>query len=185
MHKQIFVCIFFILLYCGIHAQDTSRSKLRFESTAQIGFVEGQMGTSAQLQLVNGIRFKYFSAGIGVGLDYYAMRSIPLFIDLKKDILKNGKSPFIYADAGVNFPWKTRSFEWVSDTDAGIFYELGVGHRFPVKSHAIMLSLGYSFKSYAHEEVQEVWCLVPPCPVITQHFDFKLRRLSVKAGFSF
>ncbi|MFL5808814.1 MAG: hypothetical protein ACJ749_04785 [Flavisolibacter sp.] len=187
MTKQSLFCICTLFISINLNAQSDTplHTKQKFETAVLIGFVEGEMGTSMQLQLINGIRFSHTSVGIGAGLDHYAMRSIPLFIDIRQNILKSAKSPFVYADAGINFPWKSKDFEWATDTDSGIFYELGLGYRFPVKSNAVLLNLGYSFKSYAHEDQMELWCLVPPCPVITNHYDFKLRRLSLKLGFNF
>src|SRR5438067_13301438 len=69
---------------------------IRFRSSIVIGTLDGERGTSFQLQSINGIAYKTYSAGIGLGLDYYFMRSIPLFIQLEKSITKHNTSPFVY-----------------------------------------------------------------------------------------
>ena len=48
-----------------IHAQE----KLKFTSTNYAGLLISGTKNSFQLQTINGLRYKEFSAGIGVGMD--------------------------------------------------------------------------------------------------------------------
>lgn len=186
MSKILFIS-FFLGLSSVVLAQDTVNSKAKpvFQSVNNVGMIEGEAGSAFQIQTINGIKFNSVFVGLGVGLDYYVLRSIPLFVDVRKDILTTEKTPFIYGEAGLNLPWAGNSYDWISDTDPGWFYDVGVGFRIPAKSSAFLISAGYSFKSYSHEEKFSTWCIFQPCPENVNQFDFKLRRLSVKAGFSF
>ena len=164
---------------------EVKKAKPVFQSVNLVGFLEGETGTAAQVQSVNGFGLNGYAIGIGIGLDYYVQRSVPLFLDVRKDILNKPQTPFIYTDAGVNFPWTGKSFDWVSDTDPGLYYDLGIGYKVPVKSNAFVISAGYSFKAYSQEEKIPVWCIMAPCPEQVNNYELKLKRLSVKAGFVF
>jgi hypothetical protein len=164
---------------------EQKKAKPKFQSIMQVGLLEGETGSAFQLQTINGFKFKNFSAGVGVGLDYYSIRSIPLFLDLRKNILNKDQTPFVYVDAGIHFPWTGKQFDWATETDGGLFYDLGIGYRLPVKYNAFLLSAGYSLKAYSAEERYSYWCGINPCPEIVNQYEYKLRRFSVKFGFSF
>ena len=186
--KLIASLIFLLVVTINLRAQKketNNQEKVKFETTGQIGIMEGENGTSFELQMINGIKHKTFSAGIGLALDYYVMRSIPLFFALRKDLVNKSQSPFIYTNGGINFPWVRESYSWISDTDPGVFYDLGLGYRFALNSNSILLSAGYSLKTFSQDESYPIYCLVGPCPEQVNHFSYKLRRLSIKAGFSF
>src|SRR5687768_4020311 len=80
--KRNIAFILLLFLFQGIAAQ---KQKPKFTSINQAGVTWGGSGQTLQLQSINGIFYKTFSAGVGVGLDYYWQRTIPLFIDLRKD----------------------------------------------------------------------------------------------------
>src|SRR5881227_3562178 len=75
----------------------SNNSGIKFQGEVQVGPLDGQRGTYMQLQSVNGISYKGYFIGLGTGLDYYFMRSIPLFLQLKKKLLNKNNTPFIYA----------------------------------------------------------------------------------------
>src|SRR5262245_27408802 len=112
MCRNIIFLFFSIFVSCTLFAQQAKENRAAkkncgcsFNSLAQLGILEGEAGTAFQLQTINGIQFKTWSAGIGVGLDYYKYRSIPLFLDLRKYILNKPRTPFLYADGGIHFAW--------------------------------------------------------------------------------
>lgn len=175
-------------------AQDRSPKKqscsCSFQSNNQIGLLEGKTGSAFQLQTINGIRYKTWFAGVGAGLDYYHRRSIPLFVDIRKDILKNKKTPFLYADGGVNFSWGKEDGEgtWHVEYGNGHFYEAGLGYKFGLKNNmALFFSAGYSYKSSVEKRYGVTYCpFLGPCVEgLIERFDYSLNRLSLKAGFSF
>ena len=93
--------IFIIAIVIGLAGLDTHAQKKNqavktstkcacgFQSLLQGGLLDGAAGPSWQLQTINGIYYKTWFAGIGVGLDYYTMRTIPLFLDLRKEYFAN------------------------------------------------------------------------------------------------
>ena len=184
--KQLFFSYIFILVATVAVAQQTKTGKLKFQSLVQLGFVEGNAGNAFQLQAINSFDFNCFSAGIGVGLDYYGTRSVPLFIDLRKNILRKPQTPFIYLDAGMHFPWNDQRDEGqIVRSRAGLFYEAGIGYNVPVKTHAITFSAGYSYKAFKEEIKSPVWCVTGRCANDVQKLSYQFRRISIKAGFRF
>lgn len=176
-----------MLLHLCSFAQKQTNSRPQFQSIFQLGLLEGQKGSAFQLHAVNGFRWKGWSAGVGVGLDYYGVRSVPLFLDLRKTILGKEQSPFIYLNGGFSFPWLKETDEtWVQvSAKRGAFYEAGFGYQVPLRRHALFFSAGYSVKTHKEEIKESFVCIWGPCPDITSSSDYTFRRLSIRAGFRF
>jgi hypothetical protein len=164
---------------------------VRFTSILQAGLLDGAANTAFQMQTINGIRYKTWMTGIGVGLDYYKVRGIPLFLDLRKNILERKETPFLYGDIGMHFSWvkNSQDYVWTKTTYSnGLFYELGGGYKFSLpRERGITLSAGYSVKTVSQKNYGIGACpFFGPCPeVIYEKYDYIFRRLSIKAGFIF
>ncbi len=174
----------FLLLFCFTAFAQQETSGKKFQSINLLGIMEGEAGTGFQIQTINGIKLNKNFIGVGVGLDYYFMRSIPLFIDLRREMLASRKA-FVYADGGINFPWQDQSFDWEIKSSSGLFYELGIGYRIPLKGCSFLMSGGYSYKRFDQKESYPIYCLLPPCPEQVYYYKHELRRISVKMGISF
>ncbi len=153
--------------------------------------------TFGQFQLVNGIQYNAWFYGLGLGIDYYGdKRSVPLFADVKRNLKKGNKTPFVYADAGYNFSWlrdRDKMSFWGTDykTRGGLFYETGIGYQFILKNKmAFGLSAGYSFKQQKEMFTRYVFVDFPPYNQPAQNvppeiYDYKFRRISLKFNCSF
>ncbi|MCU7552455.1 hypothetical protein OCK74_25270 [Chitinophagaceae bacterium LB-8] len=175
-----------ILLYISAAAQYS------FHSINQLGIVEGEKGTSFQLQTINGFTRNYWFAGVGAGLDYYHQRTVPVFIDIRRKILKNEKSPFVYADAGFSFPWEKQDGESVwykEEYKKGSYFDLGLGYQLPVhKLGSFVFSLGYSEKRLREERYNDFYLIysgVYDGGNNKNIMDYRFRRISIKAGWQF
>jgi hypothetical protein len=160
-----------------------------FQSLLQAGFLEGASGPSWNLQTINGVYYKSWYAGVGVGIDYYNMRTVPLFIDLRKELFQKARTPFIYADGGIQFEWfrKKEKFTWGSgDFRRGRYYDVGAGYKFGFgKRDAILVSAGYSLKSLRQERDVILQCIQPPCDASKEYYNYKFTRLTFKVGWQF
>jgi len=183
--------IYALLLCSGLplmmHAQKTKPGcGCRFSSINQVGLLEGSNGHSMQLQTINGLRYKTWFTGIGVGLDYYRFRTIPLFIDVRKDLFNKLNTPFFYGDAGIHLPWvldKEKNWWGEADYNRGFYYDAGFGYNFNLgKNGALLFSGGISLKKIRETRHYEVVCVTFPCPAQSERYDFTLRRFSLKAG---
>jgi hypothetical protein len=193
---QIIVCS---LLFFTAYTQDKPATveKLKFTSSVQVGILEGQAkNTAAQFQILNGFRKNGWLASIGAGIDYYGgKRSVPLFIDIKRDFRKGKFTPFIYLAGGYNFSWlraneKTK-FWWGSpdnEEKGGVFYDAGAGYKLSFKNNmALGFSAGYSFKQQSEIVQPNQICDVclPSVPANTETYTYQFRRISIKMHYWF
>jgi hypothetical protein len=100
--KYYFTILGFLVISSICHAQ--KNAAWQFHSINQLGLLEGQIGSAFQIQTINGAQYKSWFGGIGIGLDYYRFRSIPLFLDFRKDFGKKISS-FLFMQMGASiFP---------------------------------------------------------------------------------
>ena len=170
--------------------QTKTRDKVKFRSINQVGFITGSNGESGLLQTINGVAKNKWSAGIGTGIDFYAERGIPLFLDVRRDLLEKKNTPFLYADGGVNFPWLNfiqREQRNTFSTSAGLYYDLGAGWKLKTDdNHTILISAGYSFKQSKGKGPMYTYNPVTGTGhETTQYQDFRYRRLVIKFGMQF
>ena len=165
--------------------------KPRFISINQVGVASGATGDGLQMQTVNGINYKTLSAGLGVGLDYYCERTIPIFIDVRKNIFSKENTPFIYADFGTNVPWVKENKEqtwYTSDYDKGKYYDVGLGYKLLLnKKISVNMSVGYSQKQLQETRTTHFINDFPPYTRSSnpETYDYALRRFSFKVGLIF
>jgi hypothetical protein len=177
--------LFLVLLY----AEGQGKKAWGFRSISSVGLVKGSLGYDGIIQTINGVYWKNWSAGLGVGLDYYSHKTIPLFFDLRRTlpILKN--KTFLYADLGESLPPRQHHSEDVwygtvyTSYDGGLYYDLGLGYAIPIGKKDLLLSLGYSQKEWKEKnEPVLTEGYYPPWswrPGIEQYHD-TYRRLSLK-----
>lgn len=160
-----------------------------FQGIVQGGLLEGAIGPSWNLQTINGAYYKTWFAGIGVGLDHYTMRTIPLFVDVRKDLLKRKRTPFLYADAGIQFDWlrtKDKPRWGGGEYKPGVYYDAGLGYKFGLgKRDAILISAGYTMKSLKEERMVVQQCIQAPCNTTKEYYKYTYSRLSFKIGWQF
>ena len=178
------------LLCCGFvaTAQPDSMGFLKswqkpcFHAIANVSLLAGESGRALHLQAIPGLQYKTWFAGIGAGLDYYYLRSVPLFIDVRKQFQKSIPL-YAYADAGYNIPWikeSERNTEWYRfDFKSGFYYDVGAGWQYQIgKRNKLLFAVGYAGK-----RLREKQTFLLDSSITRLRYD--LRRLSVKVGFQF
>lgn len=83
--------LFFITAFAFISICTSAQKKTNFSSQNYVGLLEGEHGSSLQLQTINGARFSSWFVGLGAGIDWYYRRSIPIFTSVNKEFLKKRK----------------------------------------------------------------------------------------------
>lgn len=157
-----------------------------FQSINQAGLLEGEKGSAFQLQTINGVEYNSWYAGIGAGIDYYRFRSVPLFLDIRKYLLKKSLSPFLYSDIGVHFPWKRdgESLYVNGELSSGWYYDVGLGLKIASgNKQGFNLSAGYSYKNIRETSSSSVVCIRFPCEQFRQTRNYGLNRLTLKLGW--
>jgi hypothetical protein len=187
----------FSWVFCSAQ-QTKAMTGIRFRSINQAGLLNGGYGSSWQLQTINGIQYRSWFGGIGVGLDDYRFRGIPLFADIRKTFGHSKNKVFVYGDGGIHFSWLTdkekqntgQINDWYSNgpyLDGGLGYQVQLGGK-----NALLLSVGYSYK-YLRQESNQLYFMPnnypgpfnsdPGAAVNTYHY--QLNRISIKLGWAF
>lgn len=194
MKKRVFIGV--VLALCGVtmHAQNvTTKNKSRcscsFSSINQVGLVVGEKNESYSLQTVNGFRYKTWLVGAGVGIDGYRYRSVPVFLQLRKEFPTNGNAVFLYNDIGTNYPWvkdNQKVFYSSGDFHQGLYYDGGIGYKVSMKRQALVLSSGFSLKKLS-ERYSGITCafIGGPCQPAIDNYYYSLKRVSFKLGLQF
>ncbi len=176
-------------------AQQATAKKWQFHSINQLGLLEGEAGSAFQVQTVNGFQRGSWFGGIGLGIDNYRFRTIPLFADIRKEFGKSANRFFIYGDGGIHFAWltdnqKSKIVMAGDPVSNGFYLDAGAGYkiRMGAKS-ALLLNLGYSYK-YLSEQAPPQLYFVPAIyimntPTSGDTYNYHLNRISLKVGWEF
>ena len=182
--KNAGVYLIFALIYTTASAQE----KIKFSSINMGGLAVGENGNSILIQTLNGITYKKSFAGIGVGIDYYKNKTIPLFVDIRTSIGKTNL--FVFVDPGYNFPFRNKPDEKVYyyntyDFSGGFYGEFGVGYKMRLTGKSnLLFTSGYGYKQVNNKIGVTTQCLVGPCPVDYSTYKYDYQRILFKAGIS-
>jgi hypothetical protein len=167
------------------------QKRFSFQGAVLVGLLEGEKGSAFQIGAMGGIKSKTWIASLGSGLDYYSVRSIPVYLNVQKNIFNNEKTPFVYLGGGYHFLWLpklTTTWAWPenSQTKGGLYYQAGIGYQVPaLKKSSLFFAAGFSEKQYDEDHTQVYPCLVWPCPEYKEKISYRLRRLSITTGLRF
>lgn len=180
-------------------AQKAIIKKLPSYLMPQVAFLNGDNGVGAQIHLSGGLIKNNWHFGLGTAIDYYQLRTIPLYTDLQYHFGK-GKKGFAYANLGYNFPWTENKNDRIyimppvansSRFSGGLYTDLGIGYQIKIgKKNILALSAGYSVKEI-REQYEELSIWSWPRPVIqpgqtdpnTRQLDYTFTRVSFKVGY--
>ncbi len=186
------ICILlFVFIYIQTNAQSTKKNTSYLRP--QLGVLDGNQQNSFQFQALGGIVRKNWRIGIGAGVDYYKVRSVPVFADLRRYFGGDNKA-FVFINAGCNIPWALdkqykvsfipgsgslkSKFEMGWYTDLGFGYDLGLGAK-----RNLSLSISYSMKTLSEQYNEFVWISGGTLPTSSpRKLDYTFQRLSIKAG---
>lgn len=180
----------------SVAQQKATAATCQFHSINSIGLLEGSAGSAFQIQTINGAQYKSWFGGIGLGLDYYRYRTVPFFIDLRKEFGKNVNKLFAYSDLGINFGWVTdkQKTQYVMDDKFanGFYSDLGLGYKVNLgKNGGLLMSLGYTYKKVIESYRLPLYFYgnsinsEPPLNDQTVQYSYSLNRITIKIGWEF
>lgn len=187
MKKIVFILFSGLFFFYSAVAQEV---KPRFSSMNSIGFAAGQSPPDIILETVNGIKFSDWFTGVGIGVDYYRYKTLPLFMD-GRWFFGDDKNGFIYGDMGYNFPMKNKPGKEINyynsyHFNGGVYTGIGIGYQAPLyKKSSVLFSLGYSYKKMETKIGVNVCPFTGPCYVDYSKYDYSFGRVMVKAGLVF
>ncbi len=167
----------------------------KFHSINNISLVNGDNEVSAGVQSINGFQKDNIFAGVGIGLDYYLYRTVPLFADFRYEFGKTKNKFFAYADGGINFDWVEEDYNdgpifiWDGSRNTSAFHngaytDIGLGYMVGSKkgTGGLVLSLGHSYKSLKKTVSYMDWRTQETISDV-YHYDFN--RIVLKVGWKF
>jgi hypothetical protein len=187
--KVVFICLITggFILSSVVGRSQSVITKIGFSSVNEIGLVAGDAGEAFTAQTINGIKKGRSFAGVGVGFDFYELRSIPLFLDYRIDLTKRKNTPFAYASGGLNFLWLNfiqKEQIGSPSSSPGSFYDLGAGWKLSGKNNGgFIISAGYSLKQVKYRLPS--YSVSPTPQMQSENFDrynFLYRRVVIKIG---
>lgn len=161
-----------------------------FSSINQAGVLNGSKGAFLTLQSINGIKYKTWFAGAGVGVDGYYRPSLPVFLDVRKDLLKKKETPFVYADVGYHFVLDTKDQlnQWYGNTygKGSMYTDVGIGYKFGLTSKSrLVVSAGYTYKYIEYKNMYLWECPTSRCYENYITVKNYLHRYAMRLGFQF
>jgi hypothetical protein len=180
---------FLLVLLLSVSVCATAqKNKVRYNGIYSAGVLSGQSPAALQLQVVQGVQYKTWLAGIGAGLDYYHTRSVPLFLQVRKTVAAKPQTPFFYVNGGFNVPWaQEEKTMFVTGYTRGFYGEGGIGYEMPVlKKHRLFFSGGWQIKSFSETVNTMPWMSIWPTPSYAfREHNYSLKTLAIKAGLRF
>jgi hypothetical protein len=164
----------------------------RFQSYNAFGILTGESGVSVGIQSVNGVQWKSFFIGGGLGLDFYGIGTTPLFLDIRKTFGQSKRQFFVYGDLGYQFAWPGRNEAYDgsnegTDMNGGLYTDIGLGYLAGIgKNDALFLTAGYTYKTLTEAIFTYPLCLPGvPCEPGRIENAYKFNRLYFKIGWRF
>lgn len=187
--KKVITCLAIVIICVGFN--HAIAQTVKYSGLVNIGALYGSNKTKVQIQTIHGVAYQTWFAGVGVTIDDYFEQSVPLFLDVRKDILNKPATPFLYIDGGVNLANKKTQNDWrKTDMDPGLFYEGGAGYKFALNEKLdLNLAIGYSFKGYKENTYGRATQPTPPYRtdewILSNVDKYSLQRLVMKIGLQF
>jgi hypothetical protein len=167
------------------------QKKIQFHSINTFELLSGQSPVSIGFQTINGFRFSNWYFGIGIGVDKYHYKTLPLFFDARKYFV-TGKRAFVYGDLGYDFPMKDKPGKEIYYYSSyhftrGIYTDIGIGYQLLLyKKTNLAFSLGYSYKKLESKIAAGTSCpFIVPCFENYSNYEFSFGRMILKAGLVF
>ena len=182
MRIKLTVCLGALIMFFAASAQN----KIKFNSINMVGIAFGENENVGLLQTINGIRAKNFFTGIGVGIDYYRYKTLPLFFDERVYFGKKNNA-FAYVDFGYNFPLKNKpgkefSYYQSYKFSGGIYTDFGIGCKIKfIKKSSLVFTTGYNYKEIS----DRIGAIGPADGIDYNTYNYGFGRIVLKAGVDF
>ncbi len=188
--KKIICVLFLMMTLVEVKAQSNNKYYL----IPQVALLNGDYAASAQVQLVGGIEKKKWSYGIGAAIDYYKVRTIPVFADLRVGLNKTN-SIAAYLNMGTNIAWPmenqyTENGLWwntrKSSFSNGLYADMGLCYRIEgKKKNRFLVGIGYTLKTITETVPETIFRDFPPYIAETtiRSYKYTFNRLALRVGF--
>jgi hypothetical protein len=186
--KQHFLLLTALLFSFVAFSQQTKETVVKPYVLAQTAIIIGESEPQEQYLLSGGIRKRTWLLGAGIGVDDYHTRSVPVFVDVRKQLHARINTPFAFANAGYHFLWEKdeRKDFFELDSEGGLYYDLGIGYQIGLtKKLKLLLSGSYTGKHFSKTKNVQPWVSTGPTPESIRTYEYRLSRATLKLGLAF
>jgi len=155
-----------------------------FVNMTSLGFLAGSSHNSQvapfSLLMVNGYRAPNgLFAGIGTGVEFLSTTYMPLYLDLRYDLLGNDVVPYVMAKGGYALPLSSdrSDYDISYEYSGGPLLGVGVGLKIRTRTHfAWDIELLYRYQETSYKEIYD-WN--------DQEYDYTdiFNRIEIRLGF--
>jgi hypothetical protein len=188
--KNLLLLVFIGLAQFALAQMD---KKIRFYSSQMFGITVGEVYVTGIAHCVNGVQYKQFNVGIGIGYDAYQLSKVPLYLDLRYTLLKKRIEPILFSHIGTSFLIRNydQNYSNLSSPQTklykGFYNEIGLMLKTKVKgnlSYLVSMSYCYSTNSYLKHGL-DYWG--GGIHYVTEDVLYRYRseRVNFKIGFQF
>lgn len=184
-----FWCLLPLILFTGVVIAQQKKKTGGFYNIDEVG-IQFSDKKGLVLRAIGGYRFNsHLQAGVGVGLDDYTLRSVPVFGDVRYDLNGTKNTFFAYGGAGISFPWITSNQfpgyygKHPDKTVPGFYGHAGIGYKIRTGKNDFHIAVGYSRAAMKLKyESVAIW----PQPVLLGYtsYEYKFNRISIVAGIT-
>lgn len=172
--------------------QAQAGKQLSWYNVSQFGWLMGDNQHTWSIETINGVGYKKYSAGVGVALDKYGYKSIPVFADLRYNLATTHRTALqVYGDAGVNLPLRSDYLPYKYNNsqvwhtlhpsfygEAGISYKIALIHKF-----SLIAGAGYNYKTFKYTEI--IYTGDVSTPSIGTDYTYHYSKYVLRIGFGF
>lgn len=176
--------IILLLLSCFSQAHSQVMREKGLYILPQAGLLKGEGKYSGQGTVVGGMEYKGWGFGIGAGIDWYRVRTIPVVVDIRRSVTVGRQPFFVYANAGWNII-VPRDKEYFSNGSGGAYGEAGLGYAvLNKKKKGLLLSVGFTSKTVTQKFKETIYTWNTPYET-EKRYDYTFNRFVFKLGYKF
>lgn len=188
---RIFLLLTAFLLLSRITAE-AQKKNVAWRNNFSAALLNGDKYTSVAVTAVTGIQVAQWYVGVGTGIDYYKVRSLPLLAEVRFES-RMKLSPFVYARGGYNVAWAldhqhTKLYGYYqlnSVYNNGRYAAAGAGlYLYKKGSSGVTCAMGYSTKGVSELYDEYQW---NGRETVATHkkLDYVFRRLDLSIAYRF
>jgi hypothetical protein len=171
----------------------SAAAQYKFHSQNYFGALAGDLDDALSVNTINGVQRGPWFGGVGTGIDYYYIRTVPLYLSLSRFITTKVNSIFFTLDGGTNFVWDKSTANVYNfnsndgDFSPSLYYGALAGYKLGInkKTGSLLMSVGYSAKKINEKFKTTSPCIFPPCPEYEQKYEYDFKRFTFRVGWMF
>jgi hypothetical protein len=180
-----------LLLSCSVAAL-AQRAAVGFYVMPQEAMAFNSEDASGQVVLSAGASYKKIMFGVGSGIDWYGLRSVPVFAEGQFNFSGKLEHVFAYTKLGININKLTdkqlaEQFEYTgTGFSRGMYTDFGLGYSlYNNHSRGLQFGLGYSVKTVKQNMSDIIYSSYPLSNQTGRSYTYTFHRYMLSVAYRF